>query len=67
MGKPIKFLDFAALSDKCAKFSDVHIWRLSRSPGFPKPIRITNRNLWVESEIDQYIAQNLAQRATVAA
>ena len=58
----MKLLDFNALADKGIKFSDTHIWRLVRAGDFPKPVKIGNRNHWVETEIDQYIEAKLAER-----
>lgn len=63
----MKLLDTAALADKGIHFSDTHIWRLIRAGAFPKPVKIGNRNHWVETEIDQYIADKLKQRDGVAA
>jgi prophage regulatory protein len=62
----MKLLDFEVLADKGIKFSDTHIWRLVRAGRFPKPVKIGNRNHWVEQEIDQYIADKLMQRDGVA-
>jgi prophage regulatory protein len=58
----MKLLDYDALADKGIKFSDTHIWRLIRSGDFPKPVKIGNRNHWVETEIDKFIADKLARR-----
>ena len=58
----MKLLDFDALVNKGIKFSDTHIWRLVRAGVFPKPVKIGNRNHWVETEIDQYIEAKLAER-----
>jgi prophage regulatory protein len=58
----MKLLDYDGLADKGVKFSDTHIWRLIRTGDFPKPVKIGNRNHWVEQEIDRYIAEKLAQR-----
>ena len=58
----MKLLDYDALADKGIKFSDTHIWRLIRGGDFPKPVKIGNRNHWVETEIDQYIETKLAER-----
>jgi len=63
----MRLLDYEALAGKGIKFSDTHIWRLIRTSDFPKPVKIGNRNHWVESEIDQYIANKLSQRDTGAA
>lgn len=58
----MKLLDYEALAEKGIKFSDTHIWRLIRAGDFPKPVKIGNRNHWVETEIDQYVTDKLAQR-----
>ena len=63
----MKLLDLDGLAEKGVKFSDTHIWRLIRSGNFPKPVKIGNRNHWVETEIDQYIESKLALRDTAAA
>jgi len=63
----MKLLDFDGLAEKGIKFSDTHIWRLVRDGDFPKPVKIGNRNHWVETEIDQYIADKLARRDSAAA
>jgi prophage regulatory protein len=62
----MRLLDYDALETKGIKFSDTHIWRLIRAGDFPKPVKIGNRNHWAETEIDQYIADKLAQRDSVA-
>jgi prophage regulatory protein len=58
----MKLLDYDALAEKGIKFSDTHIWRLIRAGDFPKPVKIGNRNHLVEAEINQYVADKLAQR-----
>ena len=58
----MKLLDLDGLAAKGIQFSDTHIWRLVRAGDFPKPLKIGNRNHWVETEIDRYIADKLAQR-----
>jgi prophage regulatory protein len=62
MEMTMKLLDYDALADKGIQFSDTHIWRLIRAGDFPKPVKIGNRNHWVETEIDQYIEAKLAER-----
>lgn len=32
------------------------------APGFPKPIKQGRRSLWIESEIDAYVASRMAAR-----
>jgi prophage regulatory protein len=67
MEQTMKLLDYDALADKGIKFSDTHIWRLIRAGDFPKPVKIGNRNHWVETEIDDYIAAKLRMRDKVEA
>lgn len=63
----MRLLDLDALAGKGIQFSDTHIWRLVRAGQFPKPVKIGNRNHWVEAEIDKYIADKLTQRDGAAA
>jgi predicted DNA-binding transcriptional regulator AlpA len=63
----MRLLDFEGLASKGIKFSDTSIWRMIRDGKFPKAVKIGNRNHWSEDEIDQYIADKLAQRDRVAA
>lgn len=63
----MKLLDRDDLAKKGIKFSDTHIWRLISAGDFPKPVKIGHRNHWSEAEIDQYIADKLAQRDVRAA
>jgi|SoiMethySBSTD1v2_1073268.scaffolds.fasta_scaffold652874_2 prophage regulatory protein len=67
METDMKLLDPEALEAKGIKFSDTHICRLIRAGKFPKPVKIGARNHWVESEIDEYIANMLAKRDQTAA
>ena len=62
----MKLLDYEDLAAKGIKFSDTHIWRLVRTGDFPRPVKIGKRNHWVEDEIDQYLADKIAQRDAVA-
>ena len=62
-----------SLSDLRAKkgipFSRQHIHRLIRQCKFPPPVKVgENTNAWIEREIDEYLANCVAQRdATTAA
>lgn len=60
-------LDLDGLAKKGINFSDTHIWRLIRAGDFPRPVKIGKRNHWVETEIDRYIADKLAQRENATA
>jgi prophage regulatory protein len=63
----MKLLDYSGLTEKGIHFSDTHIWRLIRAGQFPKPVKIGKRNHWIDTEIDQYIADKLVQRDYVPA
>ena len=63
----MQLLDQDGLASKGIQFSDPPLWRLVRAGDFPKPVKIGNRNHWVETEIDQYIADKLKQRDGAAA
>jgi prophage regulatory protein len=61
-----------SLSDLRAKkgvpFSRQHIHRLIRQRKFPVPVKVgANTNGWVESEIDEYIANCVAKRDAATA
>ena len=42
------------------------LWRLQRSPGFPKAINLphTRRSVFVADEIDAYVERMIAQRSS---
>lgn len=61
----MKLLDPEGLEAKGIRFCDTHLWRLIRAGKFPKPVKIGNRNHWVESEIDDYINGMVAERDAV--
>lgn len=47
--------------------SRVQLWRLERAGKFPKRVRVSpNRIAWLESEIDEYIAERAAEREQAA-
>jgi predicted DNA-binding transcriptional regulator AlpA len=40
------------------------LWQILRDdPSFPRPVRLNGRPLWIESELDAYIATMAARRA----
>ena len=44
-------------------YSEAHIWRLEKTGKFPRRAHLgANRVAWVESEIDDWIAECLARR-----
>jgi prophage regulatory protein len=62
METTMKLLDFDSLAAKGVRFSGTHLFRLINAGRFPKPLKIGKRNFWVETEIDKYIADRLAER-----
>ena len=38
------------------------VWRWVRDGSFPRPIKVGSRNAWIESEVDDYISQQMKQR-----
>jgi prophage regulatory protein len=64
----INLIDYSGLRAKGITFSKTHLWRLVKAAKFPKPVKLgEGRNAWVESEIDRYIAQKVADRDAVSA
>ena len=57
-----RLLDYQGLAAKGIKYSRAHIWRLIKAGKFPKPVKIGDRNTWLESEIDDLIEKLLAKR-----
>jgi prophage regulatory protein len=59
----MKLLDDDGLKAKGVTYTKVHLWRLVKAGKFPPPIKIGNgRNAWVDHEIDQWIAERIAER-----
>jgi prophage regulatory protein len=59
----MKMLSYNDLTAKGISYSAVHLWRLWRVGKFPKPVKLgENRNAWVESEIDKWIADRVKER-----
>ena len=63
----MKLIDDTGLEEKGLKRSKVQRWRDVRAGKFPKPVKVGCRNLWVEDEIDNWIAERIAERDMVAA
>jgi len=55
-------IDYDGLKAKGIKSSKTKIWRQVKSGQFPRPVKIGDRNAWVESEIDAYIEALIANR-----
>ena len=58
-------LDNQALRERGITFHPTHIWRLVKAGKFPKPIKVgAQKNAWLESEIEEWIAGLVEQRDT---
>jgi predicted DNA-binding transcriptional regulator AlpA len=59
----MQLLDHAGLTAKgVVPTSREQRWRLVKAGRFPKPIKIGKRSVWVEAEIDKWIAERIAER-----
>ncbi|WP_068951557.1 helix-turn-helix transcriptional regulator [Pararhizobium polonicum] len=51
------------LGNKGIRFSKTHLWRLMGCGRFPKTVPVgLKRRAWVESEIDEWIRDRVAER-----
>jgi prophage regulatory protein len=59
----IKFLNRCDLKNRGILYSNVHLLRLEADGKFPKRVFLSPaRVVWIESEIDEYIARCIATR-----
>jgi prophage regulatory protein len=59
-----KLLDYADLRARGIKYSRPHLWRMWNTGQFPKPVKVSpQRNAWLESDIDAWIENLVAERA----
>ncbi len=60
----MKFLPTHRVLDKIGLNDRVALWRLRRKdPDFPKPLNLSGvKNLWVEDELDEYMAKKADER-----
>ncbi|RAX40739.1 helix-turn-helix transcriptional regulator [Rhizobium tropici] len=64
----MRLLSLEDLKSKGIDFDRTHLHELVRIGKFPKPVKIgLRRNAWVESEIDDWIQQLIAERDRSAA
>ena len=64
----MRLISYAELRPKGIPCSKVQIWRLERDGRFPKRVAVgPQRYAWVESEVDQYIAERIRARDEQAA
>jgi len=62
-----RLLDEAALKARGITYSRFHKTRLENAGKFPKRLRFGQRVFWLESEIDAWIADRIAERDGEAA
>jgi prophage regulatory protein len=59
----MRVLNYDDLKAKGVPYSKPHLWRLVKAGKFPAPIKWgAARNGWIEEEIDQLIAERIAER-----
>ena len=58
----MRLIDHKDLKAKGIKSSKTKIWRQVKNGLFPKPVKIGDRNAWVEAEVDAYIKGLIAVR-----
>jgi prophage regulatory protein len=59
----VRVLDHAALKAKGVNYSKAHLARLERAGKFPRHFNIgENRTVWLESEVDDWLAARVAER-----
>jgi prophage regulatory protein len=60
-------LSYSDLRARGISFSTVHLWRLEKSGAFPKRVPIGRaRHGWLESEINEWLANRVAARDTAS-
>jgi prophage regulatory protein len=58
-----RLIPYEALKAKCIAYSKPHLWRLEKANKFPKRVPIgAGRYGYVESEIDDFVEQKIAER-----
>lgn len=60
--KSPRLLDRKALRERGVTYSAWHISRLEKAGKFPKRVKFGARVFWVEAEIDEWIADRIAER-----
>jgi prophage regulatory protein len=59
----MKFIGYRDFKSKGIPWSRMHVFRKIRQGQFPKPVKLgAQTNAWPESEIDQWLADRVAQR-----
>lgn len=58
----MKLLDHDKVNERTGPRSKVQRWRDIRAGNFPSPVKIGIRNLWLESEIEEWIRSRVVAR-----
>lgn len=64
----MKLINYEGLKAKGIHYSRTQLWRLIKAKKFPAPVKVgPGRNAWVDTEIDAYIEEKIAERDAEAA
>jgi prophage regulatory protein len=62
-GRPVRLLRFSQLKSKGVSWSRMHVDRLEKQGKFPRRVHLGPATVaWVEEEIDQMLADKVAER-----
>jgi prophage regulatory protein len=62
-----RLIEYKRLREIGVSHGKVQIWRLVKAGKFPAPIKIGARSAWIASEIDAWIAAQIARPGKVEA
>jgi prophage regulatory protein len=63
MSDQVTLLSYERLRERGVEYSRTHVRRLEKRHEFPQHVQIgPNRIGWIQSEIDQFLAQRVARR-----
>ncbi len=57
----MRMLGVDRVADKTDSGVSTVWYRLKTDPEFPRPVKIHGRTLWVEAEVDRYLAKKIAE------
>jgi predicted DNA-binding transcriptional regulator AlpA len=57
-----KILSKADLEARGINLNKSTLWRKMKRGEFPKPVKIGNRNGWIDNEINEYVQSLIAER-----
>jgi prophage regulatory protein len=64
----MRLLSYDRLRDKGVPYTREHLARLVKSGKFPPPVSLSNKRIaWVESEVDDWLVQIIANRPAINA